>query len=142
MTAEPAFAECMDCLCLASRRAARTITRSFDRHLRPFGLRATQFSMLVTLSLRGTSTISDLAEALGLERTTLSRNLALVEERGFVRINPGEDARSREVEITPKGMAVISKTMPAWQAAQKATVSAVGEAGAVALRKLSSRAMR
>lgn len=139
---DPAFAECVDCLCLASRRAARTITRSFERHLRPSGLRATQFSMLVMLSLRGRSTISDLAEALGVERTTLTRNLALVEARGLVRINPGEDARSREVEITAKGKAAISKALPAWQAAQKATLSAVGEAGAAALRKLSSRTMR
>jgi len=136
---DPAFAECKECLCLASRRAARTITRSFDKHLRPTGLRATQFSLLVVLTLRGKSTITDLAEALGVERTTASRNLALVEGRGLVRINPGADARSREAEITAKGKAAISKALPAWQAAQKAVLSAVGEAGAAALRKLSGR---
>ena len=79
MSAPPNLIECADCLCLASRRAARRITRVYDRELRPYGLRVTQFTVLVMLSLRGALTISELAKALGAERTTLTRNLALIE---------------------------------------------------------------
>jgi DNA-binding MarR family transcriptional regulator len=71
--------ECADCLCLASRRAARRITRIYDPELRPYGLRVTQFTVPVMLSLRSTMTIGELAEALGAERPTLTRNLALIE---------------------------------------------------------------
>jgi DNA-binding MarR family transcriptional regulator len=96
--------ECADCLCLASRRAARRITRAFDRELRPHGMRATQFTVLAMLSLRGAMTIGELAEALGAERTTLTRNLALIENASWVRIQPGEtDARARVVTITDHG---------------------------------------
>jgi len=60
MGTKPDLAECADCLCLASRRARR-ITRTFDRELRPYGLRATQFTVLVMLFLRGDMTIGQLA---------------------------------------------------------------------------------
>lgn len=136
------LAECADCMCLASRRAARVITRAYDKHLRPHGIRATQFSVLTNLALRGTLTIGELADTLGVERTTLTRNLALIEERGWVRIRAGEDARARHVEITPKGRAALSNALPAWRAAQKATKAAIGEAGALALQKLARRAIR
>jgi hypothetical protein len=96
MRVEFDLSECRDCLCLASRRAAREITRSFDRLLRPHGLRVTQFSILVML-MRGPLTIGELAEKLGVERTTLSRNLALIESSSWVKIRQGDDARSRIV---------------------------------------------
>ncbi len=131
------LAECTNCLCLASRRAARTITRAFDRRLRPFGIRATQFSALVTLSLRGPLTIGELANSLGVERTTLTRNLELIETKAWVKIRAGEDARSRVVSVTPKGRAVLGSAMAAWREAQAAALAAVGQSGAGAIRTLS-----
>ena len=102
LSTPPTLIECADCLCLASRRAARRITRVYDRELRPHGLRVTQFTVLVMLSLRGAMTIGELAEALGAERTTLTRNLALIEAVSWVKIQPAEeDARSRVVTLTP-----------------------------------------
>ena len=143
MSTEPSFAECAECLCLASRRAARRITRAFDRELRPYGLRATQFTILVMLSLRGATSIGELAEALGAERTTLSRNLALIETAGWVKIEPAEeDARSRIVTVTDKGRAVAAGAFPAWRKAQQMTASAIGSDGASALRRLARAALR
>jgi DNA-binding MarR family transcriptional regulator len=133
------LAECADCLCLASRRAARAITRAYDKELRPHGIRTTQFSVLTNLALRGTLTIGDLADALGVERTTLTRNLALIEERGWVRIRSGDDARARHVEITAKGRAALNQALPAWRAAQRAASAAFGETGTAALLKLARR---
>ena len=83
------LSECGDCLCLASRRAARSITRAFDRKLRASGLRATQFTILVMLARAGPLSIGHLADALGAERTTLTRNLALIEAKRWVQISAG-----------------------------------------------------
>jgi DNA-binding MarR family transcriptional regulator len=129
---------CLDCLCLASRRASRTITRAFDRELRPHGIRATQFSILTMLMGYGPTTIGDLADVLGIERTTLTRNLSVVEERGWVKIGVSDtDGRSRVVTATPKGRRAVSAAMPAWQRAQAAASSSIGSSGLAALRALS-----
>jgi DNA-binding MarR family transcriptional regulator len=130
------LAETAECVCLASRKAARAITREFDRQLRPTGVKPTQFSALAILSIRGALTIGALAKLLGVERTTLTRNLVLIEENGWVRIEPGEDARSRLVEVTPKGRAAAVAALPAWRATQKELVGRMGEGAATALRKV------
>jgi DNA-binding MarR family transcriptional regulator len=137
MTTELDLSECPDCLCLASRRAARRITRAFDRSLRPHGLRVTQFIILVMLIRSGPLAIGRLAEMLGAERTTLSRNLALIESASWARIAPGDDARSRTVAVTAKGRAVVAASLDAWRQAQKSVAAAVGPSGAKALRTLS-----
>ena len=98
--------------------------------------------MLVMLSLRGAMTISELAEALGAERTTLTRNLALIEALSWVKIRPGEeDARSRVVTVSEKGRAVVAAAFPAWRKAQSLMTEAIGANGASALRGLSSAAL-
>jgi DNA-binding MarR family transcriptional regulator len=129
------LAACRACLCLASRRASRTITRAFDRRLRPHGIRATQFSILVMLIERGPSTIGELADALGIERTTLSRNLDVVAAQGWVKIGVGaDDARSRIVAVAAGGRRVVAAALPAWRKAQDAAVAALGSVGSNALR--------
>jgi DNA-binding MarR family transcriptional regulator len=139
MAADPDLFECSACLCLASRRAARAITRAFDRELRPYGIRATQFSMLVMLILRGSLTIGELAESLGVERTTLTRNLALTEREGWVAIRAGHDARSRIVAPTKKGRAAVTAALPAWRNAQQAASAAIGGVGIDVLHVLGRR---
>ena len=132
------ISDCANCLCLASRRAALTITRTFERKLRPHGIRITQFTILTNLILRGAMTVGALAAALGVERTTLTRNLALIEGEGWVRIKPGKDARSRIVAATPSGVRKVESAHPAWRDAQDAVAGMIGSAGALSLRRLSS----
>ncbi len=110
---------CTQCLCLASRRLARDVTRLFDQKLRPEGLRATQYSVLAMLAARGGSRRGALAADLGLDRTTLTRSLAVLESRGWIRMTGSDDARERPVEITPAGRAKLEQAFPAWQAAQR-----------------------
>lgn len=87
------------------------------------------------LSLRGAMTIGELAEALGAERTTLTRNLALLENAAWVRIQPAEDdARSRVVNVTDQGRLSVAKAFPAWRKAQARTAATIGSDGAAALR--------
>ena len=127
---------CADCLCLASRRAARTITRAFDAMLRPHGVRATQFTMLAMLELKGPQSIGELAQLLGTERTTLTRNIALIEEQDLVSVRPGDDPRARIVEIAPKGRRLFTKALPAWRKAQGELTAKIGAALAHSLREV------
>src|ERR1700694_3364189 len=109
---------CAQCRCLAARRNARAITRRYDARLRPHGLRATQFSVLAALALAGAKPISELAEGLGLERTTLTRSAALLEENGWIRPGRSEDGRERPLLLTPSGRRKLEAAFPAWKAAQ------------------------
>lgn len=128
-----------DCLCSASRLAARSLTRAFERIMRDSELRVTQFSLLVQLMRRGPLPIGRLAEVLGVERTTLTRNLALIEAQRLVRIRPGEDPRSRIVAITPQGEAAVAKALPLWRKAQAQAAAVIGQSGISALQALSQR---
>ena len=112
------FDECMACLCFGVRRAARAITQHYDRAVRPLGLRATQFSLLVVLAHAGALGMTELAQALGLDRTSLTRNLKPVERKGWVRVEQGEDRRRRTIAITPAGIAALRQAVPAWRKAQ------------------------
>ena len=108
-----------NCWCLAARRTARTITRMYEEKLRPNGLRATQFSILASLSLKGPTPISELAEVLGLERTTLTRSAALLKRNGWVRSLRGGDGREHPLEVTAEGRSKLEAALPAWKAAQE-----------------------
>jgi DNA-binding MarR family transcriptional regulator len=112
---------CADCHCLAARRAARAITRTFDDRLRKHGLRATQFSVLAMLALSGPAPVSELAESLGMERTTLTRSATLLEKRGWITSDRASDRRQRPLKLTAAGRRKLQSAFPAWKAAQDAT---------------------
>ncbi len=109
---------CTQCHCLAARRRARTITRHFEAALRPHGLRATQFSILAALALAGTLPMGELAELLGLERTTLTRSTTLLARNGWLRAERSQDSRERPLLLTASGRRKLEAAYPAWQAAQ------------------------
>jgi DNA-binding MarR family transcriptional regulator len=121
-----ALAHATACTCFSLRKAARAVTQLYDEALRPTGLRATQFSMLTLLQAAGKVPMSHLADEAVMDRTTLSRNLDVLERDGLVRIRPGADARVREVELTPAGMAKLETAYPHWQRAQRAVARSLG----------------
>jgi DNA-binding MarR family transcriptional regulator len=137
MNASPELIETAQCLCLASRRAARAITRAFDRALRVHGLRATQFTLLATLSLKGEQTIGDLADFIGADRTTMTRNVALAEDVGLlvVRTHP-KDARVRVAAITPAGDKTLEAAFATWREVQAQLSGVIGPEAADGLRAL------
>lgn len=117
----------MSCVCFNLRRASRMVSQLFDGILRPSGLRITQFTLMVAISLRGSTPIQELAEILGMDRTTLTRNLKGLEEAGIVSVAVGTDRRSRLVSLTPKGERALDDAMPAWRQAQQRAVETLGE---------------
>ena len=115
------------CVCLRLRKASRLVTRSYDDVLRPVGLRSTQLPILVALSLTHSAPMSVLADQLVMDRTTLTRNLRPLEERGLLEIVAGEDKRTREVKLTIQGREAVAKAIPLWDKAQGYAVEALGE---------------
>jgi DNA-binding MarR family transcriptional regulator len=107
-----------DCACGSLRRAARVVTRLYDDALKPTGLRATQFGLLSNLMALGSSTLTQLADAMAVDHTTLTRNLDVLEARGLVVTEEGEDRRERQLRLSEKGIAALSEAYPLWQAAQ------------------------
>jgi DNA-binding MarR family transcriptional regulator len=106
------------CMCHKARMAARAITRAYDDALRPTGLRATQVSVLAAVGARGALSIKSLADSLGMERTTLTRNLRPLEAAGYVVLAPEARHRSRMLTLTPAGRAALQAAVPLWEAAQ------------------------
>lgn len=106
------------CACYNLRRAARATTRLYDDFLRPSGLRSTQYSMLMVARVLGPVTLMKLAEMTVTERTTLTRNLTILEKKGLIVIEPGKDRRERQVSITERGLEVLMEAIPLWEAAQ------------------------
>lgn len=120
MSADPLLAT-RHCHCLAARREARTVTRLFEARLRPHGLKATQFSVLAALRLKGPTPLTALAEFLVLERTTMTRVADVLARNGWLRDLPSSDARQRLLGITPAGRRKVEAAFPAWQEAQSLT---------------------
>jgi DNA-binding MarR family transcriptional regulator len=143
MDAANDISACADCLCMVSRQAARAITSAYDRKLRPHGIRVTQFTILAMLMLRGPTALGELAKGLGLERTTLTRNLALLDAKAWVTIRPGDtDSRARIITVTKAGRALVHKAYPDWRKVQEQVSQALGQAGSDVLHKLARTAIR
>ena len=115
------------CACFKVRKAARAVTKLYEEVLRPIGLRATQFSLLMATRVMGPVTVVKLSQVTVMDRTTLTRNLQVLEKRGLIAINPGEDRREREVTLTASGMEVLVQAIPLWEAAQERVRQGLGE---------------
>jgi len=106
------------CLVTNARMAARAVTRRYDGHMRGAGLTATQFALLVSLRPALGRSVTNLAEAMGFERTTLTRNLAHLEERGLVAASPVASGVGRTHELTARGRQTVRDVLPMWRRAQ------------------------
>jgi DNA-binding MarR family transcriptional regulator len=110
--------EMTGCVCHALRKATRTATQFYDRALRAHRLRVTQLSILVGASLHGSVPLGRLAEALGMERTTLLRNVRPLVRRRLLELSPSADSRRTEVRATASGRALLERVYPDWKRAQ------------------------
>ena len=103
------------CLCLHVQRAARALARHFDEVFRPLELTSGQYSLLMSLN-RPAPTMSNTADFLAMDRTTLTAALKPLERRGLVRIAPdADDRRVKRLRLTPVGNAVLAKAYALWQ---------------------------
>ncbi|UVL90585.1 MarR family winged helix-turn-helix transcriptional regulator [Pseudomonas sichuanensis] len=116
-----------ECICTHLRRAARGVSRHYDEALAGFGINVAQFSLLRHVQRLDRPSITSLAEAMGLERSTLGRNLRVLEAEGLVCLADGDDQRNRLVLLSEAGKARLEAAYPAWQQAQQQLVEQLGE---------------
>jgi len=115
------------CVCANLRKASRLISQTYDEFFRPSGLKATQFALLMTVRGFGRATVSRLARWAIMDRTTVTRNLKLLEKKGFIKIEPGKDQRERVVTITNEGINALESGLPFWEKAQDHVAEIIGE---------------
>ena len=130
----PTVAECaqmsVSCACHNLRRASRAMTQLFDAHFEEIGLKATQFTVLSALAWSENKPlpIGELAEMLVLDQSSLSRNLAVLERLGLLKLDPSPtDRRERIVILTRSGKATLARGYPIWKKAQGQVAEAMKE---------------
>lgn len=123
----------------AVRRASRILTRLYDEVLFPSGFNLTQYTIAYRLARHGSVTIGELAAWMDTDKTAMGRNLLPLERDGLISIRAGEDRRSRQVTLTPKGQAYYKKAIPLWKQAQKRVEKQLGKQWAAALLSLLNR---
>jgi DNA-binding MarR family transcriptional regulator len=126
MKSEAAAAEEMTgCACHALRKAAREVTRFYDRALKPHRLRVTQLPILVAASQQGAVLIADLADALAMDRTTLLRSVRPLARRRLVQVAQSADSRRTEIRATAGGRALLRRVYPGWKKAQQRALASL-----------------
>ena len=106
------------CFALHARMTARLLTRVYDAAVRPTGLRFAQFGLLGAIAHGSATSQTALAERLGLERTTLVRNLKFLEQKGWIEATPG-GGRGLAHRLTPAGRDILARAVPLWERAQR-----------------------
>lgn len=113
----PTHSSRRECSCFLLRRLSRTVSRLYDAHLEAVGLKTTQFSVLNTIARKAVA-VSELAALLGLERSSLSRNIKPLLARGLIEIAPEGDRRLKPLRLTNTGQALLKDARMAWRDAQ------------------------
>ena len=116
-----------NCVCFNLRRVARVVTQFYDAEMRRHGIRPTQGTVLAVLRSKDTWNMAELSDRLGMDRTTLVRNLRPLQREGLVQAVGGGRGNRVELTITAKGRKQIEKLTPAWKSAQSAAVKTLGE---------------
>ena len=115
-----------NCLTFNLQRTTRRLMRDFEVAAKSAGLTAPQFITLALIEGFGEITITHLAERLGTDRTTMTRNLDLLSRKGWVAEAESEDARLRILKLTKAGEAKLAAALPIWTAFQTGLVENIG----------------
>jgi len=109
------------------RKASRSITQYYDSYLEKSGLTITQFTLLIAISLMNEATVTEAAGVLGMDRTTLSRNINPLIDDGLVILLEGKDKRTKRLTLSDKGASALARAIPLWEDAQEGFVRKMGQ---------------
>ena len=118
------------------RQLTREVSRRYDAEVACSGLKTTQYSLLSHVIALGPVRPSDLAAAMHLEPSTLTRNLQPLVAAGLVEQGPGDNARSRLITATPEGRAKRTEAQRAWKVAQTGLNQTLGASRVARLHTL------
>lgn len=135
LTYETAMLVGQTCIGLRVQTAARILGRRYDEALRPVGLTGWQYSLLMMLNRPSPLTIGGLAEALAMDRTTITANLKPLERRGLVEgLADPQDARIRRIRLSSEGESLLAEALPRWRAVNDAILDRLTDDQRQALR--------
>lgn len=117
----------LECCCFNMRRVSRAVTQYYDHHLEQVGIRATQFTLLAALATTEAKTLTQIADSLVMDRTTLTRNLKPLEKMQLLEAVGTQDKRSKSYCLSLVGKQLLAKAFPIWQKAQNNLVNAMSE---------------
>lgn len=129
----------LPCMCASLRRTSRALTQLYEDALRPTGLRATQFTVLQTLSLAGEVTQGELGQILAMDSTTLTRTLTIMGRHGWIAKRRGEDRREWRMRLSKTGETQFKQALPHWEKAQTRLRRRLGEELSNNLMKLTQK---
>jgi DNA-binding MarR family transcriptional regulator len=124
------FQQEMAATCFASRMrtASRALSRHYDAALKPLDIKSSQVSVLAAASIgQGELTIVEMAARLGMDRSTLSRNIEPLARRGLVELGPESRYRARRVLLTQAGADLLAEAYPLWKSAQTSVANAIAD---------------
>jgi DNA-binding MarR family transcriptional regulator len=116
-----------NCVCFNLRWVTRVVTQFFDAEMRRHGIRPTQRSILLALNAKESWSMAELSDWLGMDRTTLVRNLRPLQRDGLSQAIGGGRGWRVELSITAKGRKKIKESQQAWRSAQSTAVKTLGE---------------
>ncbi len=126
-----------NCYCATLRAATRKISAVYDDALAPAGINVGQYSLLRCVQRRDSLSLSDLGHDLELDRTTISRNVRVLQKDGLVTMMRGAaDKREALVALSPRGEACLAIAIPLWNECQRAMESRLGSIKVTALQEI------
>ena len=133
------FNDPINCITYNAQRIARSMGRQMESALRPVGLTNQQFSTLTILRHYKTMSTLELADKLGVERTTMTRNIEQMNRKNWLKPVIVEDKRVRAFQLTETGLKLQSEALPLWQEQQAKFMSSVGNNTARELAALANK---
>jgi DNA-binding MarR family transcriptional regulator len=123
----------LNCVGYKVRLLSRAVTSLFDEAFAPLGLKASQMNLMVTIARLGAPSAAQLCAELEMDKSTLSRNLARMREKGWVVFDSGGERRGNGVSLTASGESMLVRAYPAWKKAQGEMLRKLGNQGRIAL---------
>lgn len=123
-------------MCVSLRKASRKLTGLYDEALEPVGINVAQFSLLRNIDRHGPLSLTRLGDILELDRSTLGRNVRVLERLGLVRLADGKDQREATTSLTAEGRRTLSAGVIRWEDAQDRIYRKIGADGAATLQAL------
>jgi DNA-binding MarR family transcriptional regulator len=129
------------CACTRVRRAARVLTALYDEALEPtgVGLNIAQFALLRAVGRMDAPNLSELAGEMALDRSTLGRNVSLLQRMQLLDVSDGDDLRARRITLTARAHSTVERCLPKWEEAQHKVEARLGKSGLATLLDLLER---
>src|ERR1700678_439134 len=119
-----------ECIAVRVRLINRVISGLYDEALRPFELRISQANILSAIRHVGEVRPTDISRILRIEKSTLSRDVELMKQNGWLESDPPGGGRNQKIRLTSQGMKILARIEPSWEKAQAEAKLLIGEDGA------------